>query len=100
MKERRHYMKFTDGMKRAVRRFVIYGQYSPDWVCGRFRLKGKEMVCIETIAIGYGRTSAVVMTSWHTISCIEVIGDGDATAYTVSGQSSRIGLTYPRGQRL
>ena len=26
-KVRRHYLKFTDEMKRAVRRFIIYGQY-------------------------------------------------------------------------
>ena len=29
MKTRRHYLKFTDEMKRTVRRFIIYGQYSP-----------------------------------------------------------------------
>ena len=49
MKARRHYLKFTDEMKRTVRRFIIYGQYSPEQVCGRFRLKGEEMVCAETI---------------------------------------------------
>jgi IS30 family transposase len=36
-------------MKRTVRRFIIYGQYSPEQICGRFRLKGEEMVCAETI---------------------------------------------------
>ena len=49
MKTRRHYLKFTDEMKRTVRRFIIYGQYSPEQICGRFRLKGEEMVCAETI---------------------------------------------------
>ena len=29
MKTRRHYLKFTDERKRTVRRFIIYGQYSP-----------------------------------------------------------------------
>ena len=29
MKVRRHYLKFTDEMKRTVRRFIIFGQYSP-----------------------------------------------------------------------
>ena len=29
MKDRRHYLKFTDEMKRTVRRFIIYGQYIP-----------------------------------------------------------------------
>ena len=29
MKTRRHYLKVTDEMKRTVRRFIIYGQYSP-----------------------------------------------------------------------
>ena len=29
MKARRHYLKFTDEMKRTVRRFIIYGQYIP-----------------------------------------------------------------------
>ena len=49
MKVRRHYLKFTDEMKRTVRRFIIYGQYSPEQICGRFRLKGEEIVCAETI---------------------------------------------------
>ena len=49
MKIRRHYLKFTDEMKRTVRRFIIYGQYSPEQICGRFRLKGEEIVCAETI---------------------------------------------------
>ena len=29
MKDRRNYLKFTDEMKRTVRRFIIYGQYIP-----------------------------------------------------------------------
>lgn len=29
MKSRRHYLKFTDEMKRTVRRLFIYGQYRP-----------------------------------------------------------------------
>ena len=49
MKTWRHYLKFTDEMKRTVRRFIVYGQYSPEQICGRFRLKGEEMVCAETI---------------------------------------------------
>ena len=49
MKDRRHYLKFTDDMKRTVRRFIIYGQYSPEQICGRFRMKGEEMVSAETI---------------------------------------------------
>ena len=49
MKTRRHYLKFTDEMKRTVRWFIIYGQYNPEQICGRFRLKGEEMVCAETI---------------------------------------------------
>ena len=49
MKARRHYLKFTDEMKRTVRQVIIYGQYSPEQICGRFRLKGEEMVCAETI---------------------------------------------------
>ena len=49
MKTRRHYLKFTDEMKRTLRRFIIYGQYSPEQIYGRFRLKGEEMVCAETI---------------------------------------------------
>lgn len=49
MKVRRHYLKFADEMKRTVKRFIIYGQYSPEQICGRFRLKGEEMVCAETI---------------------------------------------------
>ena len=49
MKTKRHYLMFTDEMKRTVRRFIIFGQYSPEQICGRFRLKGEEMVCAETI---------------------------------------------------
>ena len=49
MEARRHYLKFTDGMKWTVSRFIIYGQYSPEQICGRFRLRGEEMVCAETI---------------------------------------------------
>ena len=49
MKDRRNYLEFTDDMKRTVRRFIIYGQYSPEQICGRFRMKGEEMVCAETI---------------------------------------------------
>ena len=30
LKTRRHYLKFTDELKRTVRRFIIYGQYSPE----------------------------------------------------------------------
>ena len=49
MKTRKHFLKFTDEMKRTVRRFIVYGQYSPEQICGRFRMKGEEMVCAETI---------------------------------------------------
>ena len=49
MKARRHYLKFTDEMKRTVQRFIIYGQYSPEQIRGRFRLKGEEIVCAEII---------------------------------------------------
>lgn len=49
MRERSHYIKFTDDLKRTVRRFIVYGQYSPEQICGRFRMKGDEMVCAETI---------------------------------------------------
>ena len=49
IKSRRYYLKFTDEMKRTVRRFIIYYHYSPEQICGRFKLKGKEMVCAETI---------------------------------------------------
>ena len=49
LKDRRHYLKFSDDMKRTVRRFIIYGQYSPEQICGRFRMKGEERVSAETI---------------------------------------------------
>ena len=49
MHQRNHYIKFTDEMKRNVRRLIVYGQYSPEQVTGRYRLKGEEMVCAETI---------------------------------------------------
>ena len=49
MKVGRHYLKFTDEMNRTVRMFIVYGQYSPEQIFGRFRLKGEEMVCAETI---------------------------------------------------
>ncbi len=37
MHMRSHYIKFTDDMKRIVRRFIVYGQYSPEQIAGRFR---------------------------------------------------------------
>ncbi len=49
MKTRKHFLKFNDEMKRTVRRFIVHGQYSPEQICGRFRMKGEEMVCAETI---------------------------------------------------
>ena len=44
MKTRRHFLKFTDEMKRTVRRLIIYGQYIPGQICGRFRLKEEENI--------------------------------------------------------
>lgn len=49
MKTRRQCLKFTDEMTRTVRRFIVYDQYTPEQICGQFRLKGEEMVCAETI---------------------------------------------------
>lgn len=49
MHMRSHYIKFTDDMKRIVRRLIVYGQYSPEQISGRFRIKGEEMVCAETM---------------------------------------------------
>lgn len=49
MKRRRHYVEFTDAMKRDVRRRIVYKEYSPEQIAGRFRLEGKEMVSHETI---------------------------------------------------
>ena len=47
MKVRRHYLKFTDGRIRTVRRFIVYGRYSPEQVGGRFRWKGEDIECAE-----------------------------------------------------
>lgn len=49
MHMRSHYIKFADDMKRIVRRLIVYGQYSPEQISGRFRIKGEEMVCAETM---------------------------------------------------
>ncbi|MBR1539521.1 MAG: IS30 family transposase [Bacteroidales bacterium] len=49
MKQRPHYIKFTDEMKRTVRRLIVYGQYSPEQIAGRCKLRGEEMVSKETI---------------------------------------------------
>ena len=40
MKHRPHYIKFTDEMKRRVHRLIIYGQYSPEQIAGRFMMRG------------------------------------------------------------
>ena len=67
MKTRRHDLKFIDEMKRTVRRFIIYGQYSPEQICGRFRLKGEEKKRfgdfeIDTM-IGRNRKGAIMTTN-------------------------------------
>ena len=49
MRLRPHYIKFTDDMKRDVRRLIVYGQYSPEQIAGRYKRDGKPMVCKETI---------------------------------------------------
>lgn len=49
MKQRPHYIKFSDEMKRDVRRLIVYGQYSPEQIAGRYKRDGKPMVCKETI---------------------------------------------------
>ena len=49
MNARQHYLNFTAEMKQTVRRFIIYGQYSPVQICGQFRLNGEERVCAKTI---------------------------------------------------
>ena len=49
MKQRPHYIKFSDEMKRDVRRLIAYGQYSPEQIAGRYKRDGKPMVCKETI---------------------------------------------------
>ena len=40
MKHRPHYIKFTDEMKRTVHRLIVYGQYSPEQIAGRFMMRG------------------------------------------------------------
>ena len=49
MKHRPHYIKFTDEMKRTVHSLIVYGQYSPEQIAGRFTMRGEEMVCKEII---------------------------------------------------
>lgn len=49
MKQRPHHIKFSDEMKRDVRRLIVYGQYSPEQIAGRYTRDGKPMVCKETI---------------------------------------------------
>ncbi|MBR6306694.1 MAG: helix-turn-helix domain-containing protein [Bacteroidales bacterium] len=70
MKTRRHYLKFTDEMKRTVRRFIIYGQYSPEQICGRFRLKGEEIrIPLDKQAIlMFSIPQKVALLSLHTAS--------------------------------
>ena len=52
LKDRRHYLKFTDDMKRTVRRFIICGQYSPEQICGWFRLKGgRDGMCGDDLPV-------------------------------------------------
>ena len=94
MKTRRHYLKFTDEMKRTVRRFIIYGQYSPEQICGRFRLKGERWYVRRPSTVGSGRRSAGATTSWRVASGMAGDGNEGVTAYTDPGESSRTGLTY------
>ena len=94
MKTRCHYLKFTDEMKRTVRRFIVYGQYSPEQICGRFRLKGEEMVCAETIYRWIWQEKPGATTSWRVASGMAGDGNEDVTACTDPGESSRTGLTY------
>ena len=49
MKNRPHYKKFTDDMKRDARRLIVYMEYSPEQVAGRYKVLGKDMVSHETI---------------------------------------------------
>ena len=49
MKQRPHYIKVSDEMKRDVRRLIVYGQYSPEQIAGRYKRDRKPMVCKETI---------------------------------------------------
>ena len=67
MKTRRHYLKFTDEMKRTVRRLFTFGS---------------------------GRRSAGATTSWRVASGMAGDGNEGVTAYTDPGGSSRTGLTY------
>ena len=94
MKTRKHYLKFTDEMKRTVRRFIIYGQYSPEQICGRFRLKGEEMVCAETIYRWIWQEKRRGTTSWRVASGMAGDGNEDVAACTVPEGLSRTGLTY------
>ena len=94
MKDRRHYLKFTDEMKRTVRRFIIYGQYSPEQICGRFRLKEKRWYVRRQSTVGSGKRSAGALMRWLATSGIAGDGNEDVTAYTDPGESSRTGLTY------
>ncbi len=94
MKSSRHYMKFTDEMKRTVRRLLIYGQYSPEQICGRFRLRGKRWYVRRPSTVGSGRRSAGATTRWPATSGITGAGNEDVTAYTVPGGLCRTALTY------
>ena len=49
MKDRPHAHKFTDEMKKEARRFIVYMDYSPEQVSGRYKMLGKEMVSYETL---------------------------------------------------
>lgn len=92
MKTRRHYLKFTDEMKRTVRRFIIYGQYSPEQICGRFRLK--RWYAQRPFTVGSGRRSAGATTRWPATSGMAGDVNEDETACTDPEGSSRTELTY------
>ena len=93
IKSRRHDLKFTDEMKRTVRRFIIYEHHSPEQICGRFKLKGKEMVAQRPSTVGSGRRSAVVMTRWLVTSGIWGDGNEDVTSFMDPEGSFRTGFT-------
>ena len=106
MKARRHYLKFTDEMKRTVRRFIIYGQYSPEQICGRFRLStyiGKpQRIPVDEISVTEvpeGILSHLIRTNGMSLGKINYghfksTKTGQKMFLYLTGKGSKVCFTY------
>lgn len=89
MKQRPHHIKFSDEMKRDVRRLIVYGQYSPEQIAGRYTRDGKPMVCKETIYKSRGQIVDRVDISLRPPEVNEKLRFGDFEIDTIIGKNRK-----------